>query len=107
MAVTAPPVARPGTVAVESPLLAFERRGLGAWLTTPDHKKIGIMYLVTTFIFFLLGGVAALLVRTQLALPESAPFADEVYNQIFTVHATVMIFLFIIPFGVGGFGNYF
>jgi cytochrome c oxidase subunit I len=109
MATTAAPHvgARP---AIPAPALTphpIERRGLGAWLTTPDHKKIGIMYLVTTFIFFLLGGVAALAVRTQLALPESAPFADEVYNQIFTIHATVMIFLFIIPFGVGGFGNYF
>src|SRR5438132_10413615 len=109
MATTAAPHvgARPGIPAPALSPHPIERRGLGAWLTTPDHKKIGIMYLVTTFIFFLLGGVAALLVRTQLALPESAPFADEVYNQIFTVHATVMIFLFIIPFGVGGFGNYF
>src|SRR5207244_10094519 len=108
MATTAAPHvgARPGIPAPALSPHPIERRGLGAWLTTPDHKKIGIMYLVTTFIFFLLGGVAALLVRTQLALPESAPFADEVYNQIFTVHATVMIFLFIIPFGVGGFGNY-
>src|SRR5437762_12602192 len=107
MAVTAPPVARPGTVAVESPLLAFERRGIGAWLTTPDHKKIGILYMVSTFIFFVLGGLAALLVRTQLALPEAPPFQPELYNQIFTMHATVMIFLFIIPFGIGGMGNYF
>src|SRR5205823_13409784 len=106
MAVTAPPVARPGTVAVESPLLAFERRGIGAWLTTPDHKKIGIMYIISTMVFFLIGGVAALLVRTQLALPEAPPFGDELYNQIFTIHATVMLFLFIIPFGVGGLGNY-
>src|SRR5438034_715869 len=60
MAVTAPPVARPGTMALESPLVAFERRGIGAWLTTPDHKKIGIMYMISTFVFFLLGGLALL-----------------------------------------------
>jgi cytochrome c oxidase subunit 1 len=106
MAVTAPPVARPETIAVPSPIVAFERRGIGAWLTTPDHKKIGIMYMVSTFVFFLLGGLAAMLVRLQLALPEAPPFAPETYNQIFTIHATVMIFLFIIPFGVGGLGNY-
>jgi cytochrome c oxidase subunit 1 len=108
MAVTAPPVGRPqpGTIALESPLLAFERRGIGAWLTTPDHKKIGIMYMISTFIFFLLGGLAALLVRLQLALPEAPPFGPETYNQIFTTHASVMIFLFIIPFGIGGLGNY-
>ena len=63
--------------------------------------------MVSTMVFFVLGGLAALLVRTQLALPESPPFQPELYNQIFTMHATVMIFLFIIPFGVGGLGNYF
>ncbi len=83
-----------------------ERRGIGAWLTTVDHKRIGIMYMVSTFVFFLIGGLAALLVRLQLALPESPPFDGETYNQIFTIHASVMIFLFVIPMGVGGFGNY-
>jgi cytochrome c oxidase subunit 1 len=108
MATTAPPVvARPGIVSSDHSLYALERRGIGAWLTTPDHKKIGILYMVTTFIFFLLGGLAALLVRLQLALPEAPPFQAELYNQIFTVHASVMIFLFIIPFGIGGLGNYF
>jgi len=105
MAITAaPPVAaRPGHA---PSTLQVARRGIGAWLTTTDHKKIGIMYIISTFIFFLLGGLAALLVRTQLALPDSPPFQDELYNQIFTIHATVMLFLFIIPFGVGGLGNY-
>jgi cytochrome c oxidase subunit 1 len=108
MAITAPPVvARPGTLSSDHSLYALERRGIGAWLTTPDHKKIGILYMVSTFVFFLLGGLAALLVRLQLALPEAPPFQAELYNQIFTVHASVMIFLFIIPFGIGGLGNYF
>jgi cytochrome c oxidase subunit I len=103
----APPVVhRPSAVATAPDGLAVARRGMGEWLTTPDHKKIGIMYMVTTFIFFLVGGLAAVLVRTQLALPESPPFSGELYNQLFTIHATVMIFLFIIPFGVGGLGNY-
>src|SRR5438105_1314939 len=106
MATTAAPpvVARPAARAPAH--LATPRRGVGAWLTTVDHKKIGIMYMVSTFIFFLLGGLAALLVRTQLALPESPPFADETYNEIFTIHASVMLFLFVIPFGVGGMGQY-
>ncbi len=64
------------------------------------------MYMVSTFIFFLVGGLAALLVRLQLALPDAPPFNGELYNQIFTIHASVMIFLFIIPFGIGGLGNY-
>src|SRR3977135_745677 len=108
MAITAPPVVvRPGTVSSDHSLYALERRGIGAWLTTPDHKKIGILYMVSTIVFFFLGGLAALLVRLQLALPESPLFQAELYNQIFTIHATVMIFLFIIPFGIGGLGNYF
>src|SRR3977135_2658342 len=103
MATTAPPVvARPGTVSTNHSLYALELRGIGAWLTTPDHKKIGILYMVSTFVFFLLGGLAAMLVRLQLALPEAPPFQAELYNQIFTIHASVMIFLFIIPFGIGG-----
>src|SRR5437763_15713433 len=106
MATTTAPrvVARPPAPAHS--LAALERRGVGAWLTTTDHKKIGILYIVSTFVFFVLGGLAALLVRTQLALPESRPFDPELYNQIFTMHGTVMIFLFIIPFGIGGLGNY-
>src|SRR6266699_727551 len=108
MATTAParPIARPTRPAPSATPATVQRRGIGAWLTTPDHKKIGLLYIFSTFIFFLIGGMAALLVRTQLALPESPPFQDETYNQIFTIHGSVMIFLFIIPFGIGGFGNY-
>src|SRR4030081_624721 len=109
MATTAAPpvVAPPAALTSRTPIHIPARRGGGAWLTTTDHKKIGILYIVSTFIFFGLGGLAALLVRTQLALPESPPMQPELYNQIFTMHATVMIFLFIIPFGIGGLGNYF
>ncbi|PSB22137.1 cytochrome c oxidase subunit I [Phormidesmis priestleyi ULC007] len=71
-----------------------------------DHKVIGIQYLVTTFIFYLVGGVLATMVRTELATPESDFVSREVYNSLFTVHATVMIFLWIVPAGTGGFGNY-
>jgi cytochrome c oxidase subunit I len=109
MATTAipPVVARPDAVASGHSIFALERRGIGAWLTTPDHKKIGILYMISSFVFFFLAGLAALLVRVQLALPESPPFDPETYNQLFTIHASAMIFLFIIPFGVGGLGNYF
>src|SRR6202048_4723393 len=109
MAITAAPpvVASPASRPSGHTVAALERRGVGAWLTTPDHKKIGILYMVSSSIFFVLGGLAELLVRSQLALPESPPFEPELYNQIFTMHATVMIFLFIIPFGVGVLGKYF
>src|SRR5262245_54369412 len=104
MATTAPLVSQP-TVSTPVRTAHIERRGIGDWLTTPDHKKIGIMYLVSTLIFFLLGGLAALIVRTQLALPERQLLSGELYNQVFTVHASIMIFLFVIPFGIGGLGN--
>jgi cytochrome c oxidase subunit 1 len=71
-----------------------------------DHKVIGIQYLVTTFFFYLIGGVLATMVRTELATPESDFVSREVYNGLFTVHATVMIFLWIVPAGTGGFGNF-
>ncbi|MEB3338375.1 MAG: cytochrome c oxidase subunit I [Leptolyngbyaceae bacterium] len=71
-----------------------------------DHKVIGIQYLVTTFVFYLVGGVLATLVRTELATPDVDFLTHELYNSLFTLHGTIMIFLWIIPAGVGGFGNY-
>src|SRR3981081_3841936 len=80
--------------------------GVMAWLTTVDHKKIGIMYLYTTFFFFVIGGVLALLMRTQLAVGNNHFLAPQTYNEIMTLHGTTMIFLWIIPV-FSGFGNYF
>ncbi|HEV8544843.1 MAG TPA: cytochrome c oxidase subunit I [Candidatus Limnocylindrales bacterium] len=89
-----------------TPAAATYRSGLYEWLTTTDHKKIGILYVVNSFIFFFLAGILALLVRSELAQPGIQFLQDEhVYNQLFTMHGTVMIFLFIIPMLVG-FGNY-
>ena len=76
------------------------------WVTTTDHKRIGILYLVTTFIFFVVGGVEALLMRLQLAQRSSDLIAAENYNALFTMHGTTMIFLFIVPV-MSGFANYF
>src|SRR6201987_3691756 len=76
------------------------------WIVTTDHKKIGIMYLVTTFVFFMLGGVEALLMRVQLAEPSNTLLSGERYNQLLTLHGTTMIFLFVVPV-MAGFGNYF
>jgi cytochrome c oxidase subunit 1 len=87
-------------------------RGVMGWITTVDHKRIAIMYLYTTVFFFLVGGVLALLMRIQLAEPENTFFSTnkianaEIYNEIFTMHGTTMIFLWIIPVWAG-FGNYF
>lgn len=78
---------------------------IGEWLMTTDHKKIGVMYLLTGFAFFLVGGIEALLIRTQLAVPNGHVLSPEIYNQIFTMHGVTMIFLFMMP-TLTGFGNY-
>src|ERR1700731_2422350 len=76
------------------------------WVLTTDHKKIGIMYLVLTFVFFILGGVEALLMRLQLAGPGNTLLSGERYNELLTMHGTTMIFLFVVPV-MAGFANYF
>jgi len=81
------------------------QRGWLEWLTTTDHKKIGILYLFTTFVFFILGGVEALLMRLQLAQPSGTLINPETYNGLVTIHGTTMIFLFMVPV-LAGFGNY-
>ncbi len=75
------------------------------WVLTTDHKKIGIMYLVLTFVFFMLGGVEALLMRVQLSVPNNTLISSEHYNQLLTLHGTTMIFLFVVPVWAG-FANY-
>src|SRR2546427_1442516 len=80
--------------------------GLMGWLTTTDHKKIGLLYLINSFSFFVVAGVFALLMRSELARPGTQIFAPHAYNQLFTIHGTLMIFLVIFPL-LAGFGNYF
>jgi cytochrome c oxidase subunit 1 len=90
----------------EAPPLTMRREWYGwQWLATVDHKKIGIMYFVTAFVFFLMGGTEALLMRTQLIVPRNTFLYPDVFNQMFTMHATTMIFLAIMPMSVG-LGNY-
>ena len=74
-----------------------EKTGLWSWITTVDHKRIGILYGATAFFFFLLGGLEALLIRIQLAKPDNNFLSPEAYNQLFTMHGTSMIFLAIMP----------
>src|SRR5215204_5077941 len=88
-----------------TPAASASRSALYAWLTTTDHKKIGIMYLINSFFFFFFAGILALFVRTELAQPGLQFVTDQTYNQLFTMHGSVMIFLFIIPM-LAGFGNY-
>src|ERR1700694_1627434 len=80
--------------------------GWSSWFTTTDHKRIGILSIATTFVFFTLGGVEALLIRLQLATPHGSLVTPETYNQLFTLHGTTMIFLFVMPM-LAGMANYF
>src|SRR5436309_15399204 len=77
--------------------------GLWSWITTVDHKRIAVLYAVTAFGFFLVGGLEALLVRTQLAVPNNTLIDPDTYNSLFTMHALTMIFLALMPLGVAFF----
>jgi cytochrome c oxidase subunit I len=83
-----------------------ESTGWRSWLFTVDHKRIGIMYGVAAFSFFVIGGIEALLIRAQLAGPDGKVLSADLYNQMFTMHATTMIFLFAMPMA-SALGNYF
>ena len=72
-------------------------RGVRGWLTDTDHKAIALRYIVTAFVFFIFGGIEAALMRIQLARPENHFLNPDLYNQVFTVHGTTMMFLFAVP----------
>ncbi|GJM36754.1 MAG: cytochrome c oxidase subunit 1 [Acidimicrobiales bacterium] len=111
MAVTEDPLAlTTGDAAiVERPLGVLTRpqggNGWRDWLSTVDHKKIGIMYGVAAMFFFIVGGIEALLIRVQLAAPNGSVLSADIYNQVFTMHGVTMIFLFIMPLAAA-FANY-
>jgi cytochrome c oxidase subunit I len=94
-------------MAVRSEALApsWREGRVTGWLTTVDHKRIGILYIVTAFFFFFAAGVMALLMRLQLAQAGNDIVTENDYNQLFTIHGTAMIFLFVVPI-LAGFGNY-
>ncbi|MFV0523373.1 MAG: cytochrome c oxidase subunit I [Acidimicrobiales bacterium] len=113
MAITEEPLALPTGAPRkeldEKPLGSLSRprnaTGLVDWFTTVDHKKIGIMYGAAAMFFLVIGGVAALLIRIQLAVPNNTFLSGEAYNRIYTMHGTVMIFLVVMPIG-SAFANY-
>lgn len=97
-------------VVVEAQALGIFARPSGvigwrSWLFTVDHKQLGIMYGVISMMFFVVGGCEALLIRLQLAQPNGKILSADLYNQMFTMHATTMIFLFVMPMAAA-FGNY-
>jgi cytochrome c oxidase subunit 1 len=82
-------------------------RGIWSWLSTVDHKRIGIMYLVSVLVAFALGGFFALLLRLKLLMPHDYLISRETYNEAFTLHGAIMVFLFIIPSIPATLGNFF
>ena len=80
-------------------------RGWTSWLSTTDHKKIGLLYIFTTFVFFMLGGVEALLMRLQLSHANNTLLEPHTYNALLTMHGSTMVFLFVVPV-LAGFANY-
>jgi cytochrome c oxidase subunit I len=80
---------------------AGTHEGLYSWVASVDHKQIGLMYLLVTLFFFLVGGLEALLIRVQLAQPNNTFLTPDEYNQIFTMHGTTMVFLVIMPMLIG------
>ncbi len=86
------------TTALEhAPAHTDDATGLWSWITTVDHKRIGILYGATAFVFFLMGGIEALIIRLQLAEPNGTLVGPDTYNQLFTMHGTTMIFLGVMP----------
>jgi cytochrome c oxidase subunit 1 len=81
--------------------------GILKWLTSTDHKVIGKSYLITSFIFFVIGGAMALVIRAQLSSPNNALVSQHQYNELFTMHGSIMLLLFAGPFAFAGFANYF
>ena len=90
-------MATTATAPVLAPARPKEQTGLWSWLATTDHKRIGILYLYTSLGFFLWGGIEAGIIRMQLARPNGTLVSAELYNQLFTMHGTNMVFLAIMP----------
>ena len=76
-----------------------QRKGsiLAGWLSSTDHKIIGHMYLITSFVFFLFAGIMAMLIRVQLMGPKLSIISDQQYNELFTMHGTIMLLLDLAP----------
>jgi cytochrome c oxidase subunit I len=94
-------------VRVEAPQITadWKRGRVASWVTTTDHKRIGILYIATSLVFFGAGGILSLVMRAQLATPSEHVVSANTYDQLFTIHGTTMVFLVVVPI-LAGFGNY-
>src|SRR5690242_17159118 len=95
MSVAVPPAARERIERLDK--IWKEPSGVLGWLTTVDHKRIGLLYFFTSLFFFAAGGVEALLIRTQLIGPNRGVLDPSTYNQVMTMHGVTMIFFFVVP----------
>ncbi|HEY5426264.1 MAG TPA: cytochrome c oxidase subunit I [Candidatus Tumulicola sp.] len=93
------------TATAPSPRSDPARRGIVEWLTSTDHKHVGTLYMCTSVFYFLVAGALAMVIRAQLSQPEMTLVGPHQYNEVFTLHGTAMIFLFVVPFALG-LGNY-
>src|SRR3981081_985680 len=101
MAVVSAPLSHGGGMVVAPPPIAEPAyRGLWSWFTSVDHKRIGILYGVSAGAFFVIGGLEALVIRLQLWVPNNTLVSAQMFNALFTMHATTMIFLAIMPLGL-------
>ena len=83
----------------------WQRGKVASWLVTTDHKRIGILYIATSGVFFVFAGLLAMLIRTQLARPEQSLLTGDSYNEVVTMHGTAMVFLVVVPI-LAGLGNF-
>jgi cytochrome c oxidase subunit 1 len=98
-------IATPTHAGSGSAAASGENTGIWSWITTVDHKRIGTLYLWTALFFFMVGGLEAVLIRTQLMRPNMGFVSAETYNQLFTMHGTTMVFLAVMPLSAAFF-NY-
>src|SRR6201987_637803 len=106
MAIATPPTPAAAERMERLELIWQSRPGVLGWLTTTDHKRIGLLYFWTTLVLFGAGGVEALRIRPQLAQPNQHVVSPGTFDELFSMHGITMIFFFIIPMTTGAFGNY-
>ena len=103
---TARDPATPRSTIGRAPDYLHEEHTLRSWFFTTDHKRIGLLYLATITVFFVIGAVAAGLVRLSLVVPDGQIFTSDTYNKLFTIHGVVMVWFFLIPSIPSTFGNF-
>src|SRR5579883_2490005 len=94
------------TAQAEVPNYLEAKKGIWSWMTTLDHKRIGIMYMFTTLGFFVIGGIFALLLRIEHLTPGKTIVEANTYNTFFTLHGAIMVFMFIVPSVPAALGNF-